>query len=324
MIDPRKQLQAMKNRAAGIAPNDRYLARVRALQSTLPGFDRSRWRQICQKPGLDPAAREFRAMAAQLGAELAPEPVISAAMAASLLPAAHLASLRAGERIILPAWQEATGSIDPIGETTLRDGRLAGCKQSISMAEGADAFLVTTADGLALVERDAPGVSLEIKPTQDGGHLGVLTLHDAPAEAIDGDAGEALERAILGHCFYLFGLMDRALKIALNQANAGSAYQALRNRGEDMRVQVALTRETINAAANVLESEAPLHERQSAVSRAKIRASDAAVMVTRTCVQLHTGTGSADLSDLDLFQRKAAVMAPQFGSAAVHRARLTR
>ncbi len=71
---------------------------------------------------------------------------------------------------MLPAWQEKPNSIDLIGETVLRDGKLNGRKVFIPMAAGADAFLVTVPGGLALVERDAPGVSLEIQQTQDGGN----------------------------------------------------------------------------------------------------------------------------------------------------------
>ena len=40
----------------------------------------------------------------------------------------------------------------------------------------AEAFLVTVPGGLALVERDAPGVSLDIQLTQDGGTYGIGTV----------------------------------------------------------------------------------------------------------------------------------------------------
>lgn len=324
MIDPRRQLQAMKNRAAGVRGSGNDFTRIRMLQSTIPGFDRTVWRELCSRTDLNPRGRQFRVVVTRLGAELAPEPLIAAAMAASLLPQQHRAAVLAGERIILPAWQEDTNSLDPVGQTVLRGGKLTGRKCFIAMAAGADAFLVTTADGLALVERDSPGVSLDIRRTADGGHIGMLRLQDAAAEPLEGDAREALEHATLAHSFYLFGLTERALKLAFDPtADASGVFATLRNREADMRIQVALTREVINAAANSLDSNASLEERQSAVSRAKIRASDAAIIVTRTCVQLHTGTGSMSLGDLGLFQRKAVVQAAQYGTGAAHRARLT-
>src|SRR6185312_4253499 len=97
-------------------------------------------------------AHRFCRVAEQLGTELAPEPLITAAMAAQLLPQEQLAPVLAGKRIILPAWQEDPSSLDPIGNTTFHNSKVSGRKLHIPMAAGADAFLVTVADGLALVE----------------------------------------------------------------------------------------------------------------------------------------------------------------------------
>jgi len=57
------------------------------------------------------------------------------------------------------------------------------------------------------------------------------------------------------------------------------------------------------------------------VSRAKARASEAASVMTRGCIQLHGGIGYTDAADPVLFLRKMMVLAPMFGSAALHRAR---
>ena len=61
--------------------------------------------------------------------------------------------------------------------------------------------------------------------------------------------------------------------------------------------------------------------RQAAASRAKARASEAASIITRGCIQLHGGIGYTDQYDIGLFLRKMMVLAPLFGSAALHRAR---
>ena len=185
-----------------------------------------------------------------------PEPLIPAAMAAQLLPPDHLAPVLAGERIVLPAWQEKPNSIDPIGETVLRNGKLSGRKMFIPMAAGADAFLVTVPGGLALVERDAPGVSLEIQQTQDGGNFGTLILDAAPAEAIDGDASDALEHAIMATSAYMLGLMDRAFAMTLDYMKTREqfgrkigSFQALQHRAVDLQIQISLTRATVGSAA---------------------------------------------------------------------------
>ena len=83
------------------------------------------------------------------------------------------------------------------------------------MAAGADAFLVTTGDGLALVDATAAGVTLATERTQDGGHVGTLTLADAPAVFLSGDASAALEEATLATAAYMLGIMERAFAMTL-------------------------------------------------------------------------------------------------------------
>jgi alkylation response protein AidB-like acyl-CoA dehydrogenase len=339
-MDPLEHLQMLKDSAAGIAPRTGDLKRIRALRFTEPGFDRGKWREMCEMGwlglripedlgGSGLGSREFCGLAEELGAGLVPEPLIPAAMAAQLLPPDHLAPVLAGERIILPAWQEKPNSIDLACETVLRNGRLSGRKMFVPMAAGADAFLVTVPGGLALVERDAPGVSLEIQQTQDGGNVGTLTLDAAPAaEAIEGDASEALEHAIMASSAYLFGLMDRAFAITLDYMKTREqfghkigSFQALQHRAVDMQIQISLTRAAVGSAAHALDTAPTTAQRQAAVSRAKVRASDAAMMVTRACIQLHGGIGYTDAYDIGLFLRKAMVLAPLYGPPSVHRAR---
>jgi len=339
MSDQLEHLTMLKDSAAAIAPRKGDLGRIRALRFTEPGFDRGTWRQMCEMGwlglgipeddgGSGLGAREFCGLAEELGAALVPEPLIAAAMAARLLPADHLPEVLAGERIVLAAWQEAPGSLAPTGQTTLRDGRLTGRKLFIPMAAGADAFVVTLPGGLALVERDARGVSLETQPTQDGCNVGTLVLDGAPAEAIDGDATEALEHAVMATAAYLSGLMDRAFAITLDYLKTREqfgrkigAFQALQHRSVDQQIQVSLTRASVAAAAASLDGTAPLAHRQAAVSRAKVRASEAAMTVTRACIQLHGGIGYTDACDIGLFLRKAMVLAPLHGTPAAHRRR---
>ncbi|WP_275428414.1 acyl-CoA dehydrogenase family protein, partial [Enterobacter cloacae] len=51
------------------------------------------------------------------------------------------------------------------------------------------------------------------------------------------------------------------------------------------------------------------------------RAAEAAVLVTREAVQMHGAIGYTDECDVGLYLRKAMVLASQYGSASVHRAR---
>ncbi|WP_048861081.1 acyl-CoA dehydrogenase family protein, partial [Acidisphaera rubrifaciens] len=187
--------------------------------------------------------------------------------------------------------------------------------------------------GIALVAADAPGVTLELAQTQDGGHFGTLTFDDAPAEAIGGDdalarAEAAREDATLATAAYLLGLAARAFALTLDYMKTRrqfghpiGSYQALQHRAVDLQVQLALTRASVEAAARTLDTTDAPDARRAAVSRAKARASDAAMLVTREAIQLHGGIAYTDEYDAGLFLRKAMVVAPLFGGAALHRAR---
>jgi len=272
--------------------------------------------------------QEFCALTEELGASLVPEPLIPAAFAATLLPGDHLGSVLSGERIVLPAWQERPHSIDLVGDCALSGGKLNGRKMFVSMAAGADAFLVTVPGGLALAERDAPGVHVVSTQAQDGGSFATVTFDSAPAVSIAGDASEALEIAALATSAYLLGAMDRVFGITLEYLKTREqfgrkigTFQALQHRSADLKIQLELTRATVNAAARTMDEETDVSVRRAAVSRAKARASDAASIMTRGCIQLHGGIGYTDAADPGLFLRKMMVLAPMFGSAGLHRAR---
>jgi alkylation response protein AidB-like acyl-CoA dehydrogenase len=329
----------IRDSAAGIAPRTGDLRRIRALRFTEPGFDKAVWRQMCEMgwPGLlvsedlggsGLGVQEFCALTEELGASLAPEPLIPAAFAAMLLPGDHLGAVLGGERIVLPAWQERPHSIDPVGACAMSGGRLNGRKMFVSMAAGADAFLTTVPGGVAIVERDAPGVHVVSTQAQDGGNFATVTFDGTPAEFFPGDASEALEVAALATGAYLLGAMDRVFGLTLDYLRTREqfgrkigSFQALQHRSADLKIQLALTRAVVYAAARTMDVSKDARERRAAVSRAKARASEAASTMTRGCIQLHGGIGYTDAADPGLFLRKMMVLAPMYGSAALHRAR---
>ena len=337
--DQGDSLRMIRDSAVGIAPRTGDFKRIRALRFQEPGFDKSVWREMCEMgwPGLmvpedsggsGLGVAAFCALAEELGASLVPEPLIQAATAAQLLPADHLAPVLAGDRIVLPAWQERPHDIDPRGATTVAGGRASGKKTFVAMAAGADAFLVTGRDGLALVERGAPGVHLELTQTQDGGNFGTLTLDNAPCEVLDGDPGDALERATVATAAYLLGAIDRVFGMTMDYLKTREqfgrkigSFQALQHRSADLKIQLELTRAVVAAASIALAAADGPAARKIAASRAKARASESASIVTRGCIQLHGGIGYTDAADPGLFLRKMMVLAPLHGSAALHRAR---
>jgi alkylation response protein AidB-like acyl-CoA dehydrogenase len=340
-FDRDEGVRMIRDSAAGLAPRTGDFRRIRALRFTKPGFDRAVFREMCQmgwlglmipeeSGGSGLGMREFCALTEELGASLMPEPLIGAAMAARLLPETHLSDVLGGDRVVLPAWQEAPHSLDTTsGGTQAGNGKVTGKKMFVHMAAGADAFLVTTPQGLALVERTATGVHLDLTQTQDGGNFGTLTLNDVPAEIFPGNATDALESATMATSAYLLGCMDRVFGITLEYLKTREqfgrkigSFQALQHRSADLKIQIALTRATVEAAAATQDNATDAAAvRKAAVSRAKARASEAASIVTRGCIQLHGGIGYTDAADPGLFLRKMMVLAPSYGSVALHRAR---
>ena len=337
--DRGESIRMIRESAAGIAPRTGDFKRIRGLRFTEPGFERAVWREMCEMGwlglmvpeshgGSGLGIQELCALTEELGASLIPEPLIPATIAAQLLPVDHLSAVLSGERIILPAWQDRPHSIETTGGAHVGNGKVTGKKLFIPMAAGADAFLVTTSHGLALVERDAPGVHLELLTTQDGGNFGTLTMDGAPCEEIAGDAHVGIEIAAAATSAYLLGMMDRVFGITVEYLKTREqfgrkigSFQALQHRSADLKIQLELTRATVNACARAMDATEDLTARRIAASRAKARASESASAMTRGCIQLHGGIGYTDAADPGLFLRKMMVLAPLFGSVALHRAR---
>ena len=340
--DRSENIRLLRESAAAIIPGD--YRRIRALRFTDPGFDRAVWQEMCDmgwaalrvpeaQGGSGLGVAEYCALAEELGRGLVPEPLIGAVTAASVLSGSALGGTALGEAmsgasVILPAWQERANTIDCAGDTRVAGGRATGRKIFIAQAAGADAFVVSGRDGVALVARDAAGVGLSIERTQDGGNFGTLTLDNAACTPLAGDMAAALEEASLATAAYLLGVMDRVFAMTLDYmrtrqqfGRAIGSFQALQHRAADLKIQVALTRASVEAAAVTLDTSQHPALRQAAVSRAKARAAEASMLVTRQCIQLHGGIGYPDEADAGLFLRKAMVHCALYGSAGLHRMR---
>ena len=337
MMDPLEHLQMLKDSAAGIAPRKGDLKRIRALRFTEPGFDRDTWREMCEMgwlglrvsktPVARVSAQEFCGLAEELGAGLVPEPLIAAAMAAQLLPPDHLAPVLSGERVVL---RGVAGE----AEQHRSDRRYGSARWQAERAQAIhpDGSAVPM-HSWSLCRMDCAGGARCARrvagnaETQDGGNFGTLILDNAPAEAIDGDAIEALEHCIMASSAYLHrtdgpGLRDHArphedARAVRPQDRRLPGTAASRGRYADPGF--ADPRDD-RFRVHALDDAPTLGQRQAAVSRAKVRASDAAMVVTRACIQLHGGVGYTDAYDIGALPRKAMVLSPLYGSPSVHRA----
>ncbi len=314
------------------------LKRIRALRFQQPGFDPTIWQQMAglgwlglllgeARGGSGLGMAEFCGLAEELGAALVPEPLIPCAVAIQLLPDTMLEPVLAGQTIVMPAWRERGQDLLAAGRTRLLDGRLSGTKRAVPLAAAADLFLVTTGDGLALVSRTSPGVTIRSATTQDGGNTGEVTFDNAEATAIAGAFDAAFDAAALATSAYLFGAMQRAFEMTLDYMKLRKqfgrfigSFQALQHRAVDLKIQIELCRAALADCLASFDAGTPAM-RQMAASRAKARCADAAILVAREAIQFHGAIGMTDECDVGLYARKILSQLDQFGSAAAHRSR---
>ncbi|MFG1248111.1 acyl-CoA dehydrogenase family protein [Xanthobacter flavus] len=328
----------IRESAAGIA--DRAdVGRARKLRFSETGFDRRALKDMCDlgwmglrlpEPdgGSDLGMMEMCALAEELGAAIVPEPLIPAALAVRVLAEPERTAALEGRLVVLPAFQEQSANPHAPPATSVQQGRISGRKLFVPSPRGADAFVVTSRDGSFLVRSDAPGVAIEAITLQDGSHSGTLVFNDAPAEKLPGRLEDGLDDACLATAAYLLGLADAVLertvaylKVRKQFGAVIGSFQALQHRCVDLKLQAVLARVSVEDAARIVDMNASIDERRAAVSRAKARASDAALLVARQAVQLHGGIGFTDECDIGLYLRKAMVLASAFGGSAFHRAR---
>ena len=340
--DRLESIRMIRDSAAAVAPPGGDLRRVRDLRFTGPGYDPAVLRGIGElgwiglrvpeeAGGAGLGMGEMCALAEQLGAGLVPEPLIHAALSAALLAAAGeralLARVLSGDALVLTAWHERADTLDAPASPD-------GARRFLPMAGGAEAFLVPVREGggIALYAQPAAGADLVLERTQDGGSFGTLRPALSGATRIADDVGAVLpgllDDAALATAATLLGGMERAFAMTLDYLKTRQqfgkiigTFQALQHRAADLAMQIALTRASVESAAAALDAGAAGDARRAAVSRAKVRATEASMLVTRGCIQLHGGIGYTDQYDVGLYLRKAMVVSGQFGGAALHRRR---
>lgn len=338
----RESIRMIRESAAGLVPRHGDFARVRALRYADPGYDPAIWQAMGEQGwiglrvpeahgGFGLGMAEACALAEELGQALAPEPLVAGALSARLLAAAGdeslLPALLEGRSLVLTAWQEAPDSLEA-------PGTAGAPRLFLPQAAGAETLLVpvTEAGAVALYALPAADQALQLQRTQDGGNLGTLLPDLSGARRLHGDVGaalaEALDEAALATAASLLGLMERAFAMTLDYLRTRQqfgkplgSFQALQHRAADLRIQIALSRASVEGAARSLDSGAASGPAHAAVSRAKARTAEAAMLVTREAVQMHGAIGYTDEHDIGLFLRRAMVLANAYGSAALHRAR---
>jgi len=304
------------------------------------GYEPGPWRQLAEMGYLGlplPAsaggqglgAIELAVVCEELGRVCAPGPYLDAVLAASLLAVAGrealAAEVAAGRRLVVLARHDSPWGGVPAAPVRLAGGRVRGTKYFVPFAAAADALLVTTPAGVALVE--APFATTPLETIDLAQRFGAVTLDHAAALVGPPDLLEDVDRlAAVGAAATLLGVMTRSLELTLDYVRTRhafnrpiGAFQALQHRMADMLLRTESTRSAVYRAAWCRDAGAP--ETVLACAAAKAYAGDAARMVCGSAIQLHGGIGFTWELDLHVFFKRAKTLEQHYGATETQLAR---
>ena len=278
------------------------LAKVRAI--ALDGEPDPHWDEIVELgwPGIaEFGTLELAVVAEELGYSLAPSPLASTWAASLLHPGL-----------------EGRGTVAMWGDVDVSDGRLTGEKIAVPNADVADEIVVTAGDRLFAVSDAAIEPADALDSTRP-----LFTVR------LDGTRGEELEPrpwapVYVAAAAEAVGVAARVTEMTVAYAKERKqfgrpigSYQAVSHACAQMFLETEGARNVVLWAAWALD-----HDPEAAAlatHAAKAYASDAAVNVCRSSMQVHGGIGFTWEHDLHLFLKRAEANAHAYGDAGWHR-----
>jgi alkylation response protein AidB-like acyl-CoA dehydrogenase len=324
---------------------------VRRLMETDTAYDAALWSKLTHQGytgiifpeeygGVGLGKVELMLLMEESGRALLPGPFFSTVvLAGSVLDAAatpahkkqYLAPICRGEVRSTVAIVEKSANWDPRSlEMTSTNGKLTGEKFFVTDAAVADFLIVVARDGVFVVDSKARG--LRITPLQGMDltrKLYIVEFSDTPAEklAATSDLSRPFDIATAALAAELVGGMQRTLDITVEYAKTRKQFgkpigmfQAVQHQCADMYLETESSRSAVYYAGWALEENSP--DAATAVSIAKMYASDAARTVGNRGIQIHGGMGFTWENDLHLYYRRAKASETAFGDATLHRERI--
>jgi alkylation response protein AidB-like acyl-CoA dehydrogenase len=208
----------------------------------------------------------------------------------------HLDGVAAGSRIVTAALHEPVGDVrTPAAQA---DGhRVTGVKVCVTSGPLADAFVVSTADGLYVVAADAAGVAVEREDTTSGVPDARVTFEGAAGERLAGPESVdwLLDHATAAQCVMMAGVCEAAVRLTASYAKERvqferpiATFQAVGQRVADARIDAEAVRLTAWHAAWRLAVGQPAAEQ---VAAAKFWAAEAGQRVVHAAQHVHGGVG---------------------------------
>lgn len=276
-------------------------------------------------------------IAEALGYAAAPGPFLGHVLAALAIDTCGSAAqkdrwlpkLASGEAIGTIAFCEADERFAPEhSRLKYADGGLVGQKRDVLCAELADVLVVSTAAGLALVEKGAAGVSFERRDGADRTRqLSHITFADTPAEPLPGKTIAPLgDAALVLLAADAFGGASRCLDMAVAYAKtreqfgrAIGAFQGVKHQLANMAVDVEPARGLFWYAAYVYDAAPDELPRMAAAAKAHL--GDVFMQAARLTIEIHGGIGYTWEHDAQIYFKRAMFDFAYFGAPSRHRDR---
>ena len=326
-------------------------AEMRRLMETDTAYDAALWSKLTDQGytgiifpeaygGVGLGKVELMLLMEEAGRALLPGPFFSTvvlagsvldSVASPALKQKYLAPICRGEARSTVAILEANASWNPRDiQLTAANGKLTGEKYFVSDAAVADFILVVAGNGVFIVNSKAPGLKISPMTAMDlTRKLYVVEFHNTPAEEIGATANleRAFDVATAALAAEMVGGMQRTLDITVEYAKTRKqfgkpigTFQAVQHQCADMYLETESSRSAVYYAGWALEENSPYAS--TAVSIAKMYASDAARTVGNRGIQIHGGMGFTWENDVHLYYRRAKGSETAFGDATFHRERI--
>jgi alkylation response protein AidB-like acyl-CoA dehydrogenase len=345
--------EILKDSARKFFAGECPMEEVRRLMETDTGYDAGLWTKMAEQGytgiifpeeygGVGLGKVELILLMEEAGRALLPGPFFSTVVqAGSVIDAVStgehkrkfLAPICAGDARSTVAVLEASASWDPADvKLAAANGKLSGDKLFVTDAAVANFIVVVARNGVFVVEAKATGMRITPMFGMDlTRKLYAVHFDNTPAEKIGetGALSKAFDIATAALVAEMVGGMQRTLDITVEYAKLRKQFgkpigmfQAVQHHCADMYLETESSRSSAYYAAWTLEENAP--DAATAVSIAKVYASDAARTVGNRGIQVHGGMGFTWENDVHLYYRRAKASETAFGDATFHRERIAR
>ncbi|KEA65896.1 hypothetical protein BA37_04039 [Mycobacterium tuberculosis NRITLD18] len=205
----------------------------------------------------------------------------------------------------------------PVADSTctVADGTITGTKTSVLNAAEADVLLVTTAEGIFLVEKDAPGLTVTPADSLDLTRgIATVSLERTPGRLLSGDAATAIDTVADLANLALAAEQAAATKACLDMTTEFAKirysfgqpigiYQGVKHPLADIYTDWALTDASVRKASESLALGSPTASLDAASAR--LLASSGYVEAAKMTMLLHGGIGFTWEHDAHLYYRNA-------------------